>query len=67
MKKRGEYGLRRKDFGRENLNRVIHGLEKIASDQGADYILVEITNSSDYDIYWNISGKAQLLVSNQKI
>jgi hypothetical protein len=53
-----------KDFGRINLEATIEGLEKKVSEYGADYIFVDDFVSRDEGNYWEISGKAQLILKS---
>lgn len=50
------------DYEKINLDRTIEGLEREVRDADADYILLDNLLSRDNSTYWDISGKAQLLV-----
>ena len=50
------------DYAKVNLERTIEGLENLVKEKGADYVLVNEMHSADMGTYWNITGKAQLLL-----
>ena len=52
------------DFGEVNLEITLEGLEKKVSEYGADYILIDNFVSKDRGTYWEISGKAQLMLKS---
>lgn len=55
--------IKKEDYGRINLDLTIEGLVKITKEKGADFVLVSDLYSKDVGTYWEISGKAQLLLN----
>lgn len=62
LMKDGKFPKNKSDYGRINLDRVIEGLEGKIEEFGADYILIDNFQSKDMRNYWEISGRAQLLI-----
>jgi hypothetical protein len=53
------------DFGRINLDITIEGLENKVKENGADFIYVDNLVSKNAGTYWEISGRAQLLLTTK--
>ncbi len=58
----GVHLAKEEDFGVRNLQMTIEGLEKMVEEKGADFVLVDELYSEDMSTYWDISGRAQLLL-----
>lgn len=57
----GKHLVNEEDIGRRNLQMTIEGLEKIAKENKANFVLIDNLCSKNMTTYWDISGRAQLL------
>lgn len=55
-------GLSKEESIQKHLDLTVKGLEKLIKDFKADFILVDDLCSRDVGVWWEISGKAQLLI-----
>lgn len=55
-------GLSKEAVARKNLDLTVSGLEKTVEEKGADFVLVDNMYSEDMSTYWQISGRAQILI-----
>jgi hypothetical protein len=53
------------DYGKINLDLTIKGLEELVIKKGADFVLVDNLCSRDARTFWDIRGRAQLLIDTK--